>query len=132
MIQASGTVGLFRLEGPGQQDLVGRLQPRHMQDVVADTSLFSPRPRPRPVQGGTLALYIAAWHGAAPRYPHPHPDLEPSLNDTYGVVIWHEQISAILARITGCVRLHPYADRRGRVPVILKEVEAEPAGPRPS
>lgn len=98
LIQASDTVGLFQLESPGQQDLVGRLQPRHMQDVVADISLF----RPGPVKGGMPALFIAARHGATPRYPHP--DLEPVLNDTYGVVIWHEQIIAILARMTGCDR----------------------------
>lgn len=98
MIRASDTIGLFQLESPGQQDLVGRLQPRHMQDFVADISLF----RPGPVQGGMPALYIAARHGAAPTYPHP--DLEPVLNDTYGVVIWHEQIIAILSRMTGCDR----------------------------
>ena len=98
MIRASDTVGLFQLESPGQQDLVGRLQPRHMQDVVADISLF----RPGPVSGGMPALFIAARHGAAPKYPHP--DLEPVLNDTYGVVIWHEQIIAILSRMTGCDR----------------------------
>lgn len=98
LIQASDTVGLFQLESPGQQDLVGRLQPRHMQDVVADISLF----RPGPVKGGMPALFVAARHGATPHYPHP--DLEPVLNDTYGVVIWHEQIIAILARMTGCDR----------------------------
>ncbi|MFF2430937.1 DNA polymerase III subunit alpha [Streptomyces mirabilis] len=98
LIQASDTVGLFQLESPGQQDLVGRLQPRHMQDVIADISLF----RPGPVSGGMPALFIAARHGATPRYPHP--DLEPILNDTYGVVIWHEQIIAILSKMTGCDR----------------------------
>ncbi len=83
MIRASDTVGLFQLESPGQADLVSRLQPRHMQDVVADISLF----RPGPVSGGMPALFIAARHGAAPRYAHP--DLEPILSDTYGVMIWH-------------------------------------------
>ncbi|EPH46902.1 putative Error-prone DNA polymerase [Streptomyces aurantiacus JA 4570] len=98
LIQASDTVGMFQLESPGQQDLVGRLQPRHLADVIADISLF----RPGPVSGGMPALFIAARHGAAPRYPHP--DLEPILADTYGVVIWHEQIIAILTRMTGCDR----------------------------
>ena len=98
LIRRSDTVGLFQLESPGQQDLVGRLQPRHMQDVIADISLF----RPGPVSGGMPAIFIAARHGAASRYPHP--DLEPILSDTYGVVIWHEQIIAILARMTGCDR----------------------------
>ncbi|MFI1177514.1 DNA polymerase III subunit alpha [Streptomyces melanogenes] len=119
LIQNSDTVGLFQLESPGQQDLVGRLQPRHMQDVVADISLF----RPGPVSGGMPALYIAARHGAAPRYAHP--DLEPILSDTYGVVIWHEQIIAILAKMTGCDRAAGDVARRALAsPDRLPKVEA--------
>ncbi|MFG2615755.1 DNA polymerase III subunit alpha [Streptomyces anulatus] len=106
LIQNSDTVGMFQLESPGQQDLVGRLQPRDPQDVIADISLF----RPGPVQGGMPALYIAARHGAAPTYPHP--DLEPVLRDTYGVTIWHEQIIDILAVMTGCDRALAEVARR--------------------
>ncbi|MEV6250625.1 DNA polymerase III subunit alpha [Streptomyces sp. NPDC051742] len=106
MIQDSDTVGMFQLESPGQQDLVGRLQPRDPQDVIADISLF----RPGPVQGGMPAMYIAARHGAAPVYPHP--DLEPVLADTYGVTIWHEQIIDILAVMTGCDRALAEVARR--------------------
>jgi error-prone DNA polymerase len=98
MIRRSDTLGCFQIESPGQMDLVGRLQPRHMQDVIADISLF----RPGPVKGGMPARFIAARHGAKPHYPHP--DLVPILDDTKGVVIWHEQIIAILARMTGCDR----------------------------
>jgi len=119
LIQASDTVGLFQLESPGQQDLVGRLQPRHLQDVIADISLF----RPGPVSGGMPALFIAARHGAAPQYPHP--DLEPILNDTYGVVIWHEQIIAILSKMTGCDRAAGDVARRALAdPDRLPRVEA--------
>lgn len=98
LIRRSDTLGCFQIESPGQMDLVGRLQPRHMQDVIADISLF----RPGPVKGGMPARFIAARHGAVPHYPHP--DLVPILDDTSGVVIWHEQIMAILVRMTGCDR----------------------------
>jgi error-prone DNA polymerase len=98
LIQASDTLGLFQLESPGQMDLLSRLQPRNVQDVVADISLF----RPGPVAGGMPEQYIAARHGRAPSYPHS--DLEPVLSDTYGVVIWHEQIIDIVATLTGCDR----------------------------
>lgn len=98
LIQTSDSIGLYQLESPGQQDLLSRLQPRHMQDVIADISLF----RPGPVAGRMPELFIAARHGAAPRYAHP--DLEPILSDTYGVTIWHEQIIATFARLTGCDR----------------------------
>ncbi|MEU5240965.1 DNA polymerase III subunit alpha [Streptomyces lydicus] len=106
LIRKSETVGMFQLESPGQQDLVGRLQPRNPQDVIADISLF----RPGPVKGGMPALYIAARHGAAPSYPHP--DLEPVLRDTYGVTIWHEQIIEMLAVLTGCDRALAEVARR--------------------
>ncbi|MFD9047914.1 DNA polymerase III subunit alpha [Streptomyces zaomyceticus] len=106
LVQDSDTVGMFQLESPGQQDLVGRLQPRDPQDVIADISLF----RPGPVQGGMPAMYIAARHGATPVYPHP--DLEPVLADTYGVTIWHEQIIDILAVMTGCDRALAEVARR--------------------
>ncbi|WP_188279000.1 OB-fold nucleic acid binding domain-containing protein, partial [Streptomyces sp. CBMA370] len=106
LIRASDTIGMFQLESPGQQDLIGRLQPRDIQDVIADISLF----RPGPVSGGMPALYVAARHGAAPAYPHP--DLEPVLRDTYGVTIWHEQIIGILAVMTGCDRALAEVARR--------------------
>ncbi|MGA4544173.1 DNA polymerase III subunit alpha [Uniformispora flossi] len=96
LIQASDTIGMFQLESPGQQDLLSRLQPRGVQDVIADISLF----RPGPVAGGMPEQYIAARHGKAPTYAHP--DLEAVLADTYGVTIWHEQIMGLIATLTGC------------------------------
>ncbi|MES9504002.1 DNA polymerase III subunit alpha [Streptomyces koyangensis] len=106
MIRRSDTVGCFQIESPGQQDLVGRLQPRHLADVIADISLF----RPGPVKGGMPARFVAARHGAPAHYPHP--DLVPILDDTYGVVIWHEQVIAVLARMTGCDRAAADVARR--------------------
>ncbi|WP_019066198.1 DNA polymerase III subunit alpha [Streptomyces hokutonensis] len=106
LIQESQTLGLFQLESPGQQDLLSRLQPRDVQDVIADISLF----RPGPVAGGMPERYIAARHGGAPSYAHP--DLEPVLADTYGVTIWHEQIIETLRVLTGCDRAFAEITRR--------------------
>ncbi|WP_406434113.1 DNA polymerase III subunit alpha [Streptomyces sp. NBC_00631] len=106
LIQASQTLGLFQLESPGQQDLLSRLQPRDVQDVIADISLF----RPGPVAGGMPERYIAARHGGRPAYAHP--DLEPVLADTYGVTIWHEQIIETLRVLTGCDRAFGEVTRR--------------------
>ncbi|MDQ0962875.1 error-prone DNA polymerase [Streptomyces sp. B4I13] len=106
LIQESRTLGLFQLESPGQQDLLSRLQPRDVQDVIADISLF----RPGPVAGGMPERYIAARHGGAPSYAHP--DLEPVLADTYGVTIWHEQIIETLRVTTGCDRAFAEITRR--------------------
>ncbi len=107
LIRSTKVLGCFQLESSGQQDLIARLQPRHMQDVIADISLF----RPGPVAGGMPAKFIAARHGVEePRYPHP--DLVPIMDDTYGVVIWHEQIMMILAMMTGCDRAAADVGRR--------------------
>ncbi|MEU5307224.1 DNA polymerase III subunit alpha [Streptomyces sp. NPDC021562] len=106
LIQDSRTLGLFQLESPGQQDLLSRLQPRDVQDVIADISLF----RPGPVAGGMPERYIAARHGGTPSYAHP--DLKPVLADTYGVTIWHEQIIETLRVMTGCDRAFGEITRR--------------------
>ncbi|MDH6216770.1 DNA polymerase III subunit alpha [Streptomyces pseudovenezuelae] len=106
LIQESQTLGLFQLESPGQQDLLSRLQPRDVQDVIADISLF----RPGPVAGGMPERYIAARHGGTPGYAHR--DLEPVLADTYGVTIWHEQIIETLRVLTGCDRAFGEFTRR--------------------
>ncbi|MEV4868620.1 DNA polymerase III subunit alpha [Streptomyces syringium] len=106
LIRSAETLGCFQIESSGQQDLVSRLQPRSVQDVIADISLF----RPGPVQGGMPSRFIAARHGATPHYAHP--DLEPLLADTYGVVIWHEQIIDIFAAMTGCDRALAEVARR--------------------
>ncbi|MFF8957627.1 DNA polymerase III subunit alpha [Streptomyces sp. NPDC014894] len=117
LIQASDTLGMFQLESPGQMDLLGRLQPRDPQDVIADISLF----RPGPVAGGMPEQYVAARHGRPVTLPHR--DLEEVLSDTYGVVIWHEQIIEMFHAMTGCDHgFGDYARRalsdRARLPLV--------------
>ncbi|MFB6847777.1 DNA polymerase III subunit alpha [Streptomyces sp. NPDC056373] len=108
LIQSTETLGCFQIESPGQRDLVGRLQPATFHDLVVDISLF----RPGPVAADMVRPFIEARHGRAPiRYPHP--DLEEPLRDTYGVVVFHEQIIDIVAIMTGCGRGEADRVRRG-------------------
>ncbi|MFJ4540371.1 DNA polymerase III subunit alpha [Streptomyces tibetensis] len=108
LIQSTETLGCFQIESPGQRDLVGRLQPAGFHDLVVDISLF----RPGPVAADMVRPFIEARHGRAPvRYPHP--DLEEPLRDTYGVVVFHEQIIDIVAIMTGCGRGEADRVRRG-------------------
>lgn len=99
LIRSAETLGCFQIESPGQRDLVGRLQPATFHDLVVDISLF----RPGPVAADMVRPFIDARHGRTrPRYPHP--DLEEALRETYGVVVFHEQIIEILSIMTGCGR----------------------------
>ncbi|MFE5407119.1 DNA polymerase III subunit alpha [Streptomyces sp. NPDC056580] len=108
LIRSAETLGCFQIESPGQRDLVGRLQPSTFHDLVVDISLF----RPGPVAADMVRPFIEARHGRAPvRYPHP--DLEEALKDTYGVVVFHEQVIDIVSVLTGCGRGEADRVRRG-------------------
>ncbi|MFF5725977.1 DNA polymerase III subunit alpha [[Kitasatospora] papulosa] len=108
LIRDAETLGCFQIESPGQRDLVGRLQPATFHDLVVDISLF----RPGPVAADMVRPFIEARHGRAPvRYPHP--DLEGALRDTYGVVVFHEQIIEMVNIMTGCGRGEADRVRRG-------------------
>ncbi|MGW1375856.1 DNA polymerase III subunit alpha [Streptomyces sp. NPDC002446] len=99
LIRSTETLGCFQIESPGQRDLIGRLQPATFHDLVVDISLF----RPGPVAADMVRPFIEARHGRKPiRYPHP--DLEEPLRETYGVVVFHEQIIEVLRIMTGCAR----------------------------
>ncbi|MEV0254866.1 DNA polymerase III subunit alpha [Streptomyces sp. NPDC050732] len=108
LIQSTETLGCFQIESPGQRDLVGRLQPATFHDLVVDISLF----RPGPVAADMVRPFIEARHGRAPvRYPHP--DLAGPLKETYGVVVFHEQVIQIVDIMTGCGRDEADRVRRG-------------------
>ncbi|WP_329617146.1 DNA polymerase III subunit alpha [Streptomyces brevispora] len=108
LIRTAETLGCFQIESPGQRDLIGRLQPAGFHDLVVDISLF----RPGPVAADMVRPFIEARHGRAPvRYPHP--DLEGPLRETYGVVVFHEQIIEIVDIMTGCGRDEADRVRRG-------------------
>lgn len=108
LIRSTETLGCFQIESPGQRDLVGRLQPATFHDLVVDISLF----RPGPVAADMVRPFIEARHGRAPvRYPHR--DLQRPLKETYGVVVFHEQIIDIVDIMTGCGRGEADRVRRG-------------------
>ncbi|MFF3327184.1 DNA polymerase III subunit alpha [Streptomyces sp. NPDC002889] len=108
LIKSAETLGCFQIESPGQRDLVGRLQPETFHDLVVDISLF----RPGPVAADMVRPFIEARHGRAPvRFPHP--DLEGPLKETYGVVVFHEQIIEMVDIMTGCGRDEADRVRRG-------------------
>ncbi|MFZ3556516.1 DNA polymerase III subunit alpha [Streptomyces sp. BH055] len=97
LIKSSQTLGCFQTESPGQRDLLARLLPETFHDLVVDISLF----RPGPVAANMVDPFIKARHGKqAPAYPHP--DLKEALEETCGVVVFHEQIIKMLHVMTGC------------------------------
>jgi error-prone DNA polymerase len=96
LIRASDTLGCFQIESPGQRELLQKLQPKRWEDLIVDISLF----RPGPVKSDMIRPYLRRRQGMeAPVYIHP--DLRPALRETFGVIVYHEQVMRTLAALAG-------------------------------
>ena len=96
LIQSTKTLGCFQIESPGQRELVGKFAPETFHDIIVDISLF----RPGPVKSDMITPFLRARQGwAAPQYLHP--SLKPVLQETCGVVVFHEQVIAMISVCTG-------------------------------
>ena len=96
LLKRSETTAVFQLESSGMKDLIKRLQPDCFEDIVALVALF----RPGPLQSGMVDDFINRKHGRA-AVEYPHPDLEPILKPTYGVILYQEQVMQIAQVLAG-------------------------------
>jgi error-prone DNA polymerase len=96
LISSARTLGVFQIESPGQRELVGKSGIETFDDIVIDISLF----RPGPVKSDMITPYLEVKQGwSSARYLHD--DLRPILEQTRGVVVFHEQVIEIIARFAG-------------------------------
>ncbi|MEO5610102.1 MAG: DNA polymerase III subunit alpha [Ornithinibacter sp.] len=96
LIRTTRTLGMFQIESPGQRELVGKLGPAAFEDLIVDISLF----RPGPVKSDMITPFLNSRHGWSERR-FLHPSLVPALEETEGVVVFHEQVLLIVAETTG-------------------------------
>jgi len=89
------TTAVFQLESSGIRDIIKRLKPDNFNDIVALVALY----RPGPLQSGMVDEFISRKHGA--RVDYFHPDLEPVLRQTYGVILYQEQVMQIAQILAG-------------------------------
>jgi DNA polymerase-3 subunit alpha len=90
LLQSAQTTAVFQLESRGMKDLIARLLPSNFEDIVALVALF----RPGPLQSGMVDDFINRKHGRA-EVVYDHPLLEPILQNTYGVILYQEQVMQI-------------------------------------
>jgi error-prone DNA polymerase len=96
LIRASDTLGCFQIESPGQRELLQKLQPKRWEDLITDISLF----RPGPVKSDMINPYLRRRAGMeAPTYAHRA--LRPALRETFGVIVYHEQVLRTLSAMAG-------------------------------
>jgi error-prone DNA polymerase len=96
LIKSTRTLGLFQVESPGQRELVGKLVPNQFNDLVIGISLF----RPGPIKSEMITPFLNARSGVIEANLI-HDDLAPILAQTKGVVVFHEQVIEIIAKLTG-------------------------------
>ncbi len=96
LLRAAETTAVFQLESRGMKDLIRRLQPDSFEDMIALVALF----RPGPLQSGMVDDFINRKHGRE-EVRYPHPDLEPILENTYGVILYQEQVMQIAQVLAG-------------------------------
>jgi DNA polymerase-3 subunit alpha len=90
------TSGVFQFESGGMQDILRRSKPERIEDLCALNALY----RPGPIQGGMVDDFIARKHGKK-EVVYDLPQLEPLLSETYGVIVYQEQVMQISNVLAG-------------------------------
>ncbi len=91
LVRRCETTAVFQLESSGMKDLIQRLQPVRFEDLIALVALY----RPGPLESGMVEDYIQRRHGRQTDWDYPLPQLAPILEETYGVILYQEQVMQI-------------------------------------
>src|ERR1700685_158841 len=90
------TTGIFQFESHGMRDILRRYQPTRLEDLTALNALY----RPGPIQGGMIDDFIARKHGKK-KVAYDLPELEEILSETWGVILYQEQVMQIANSLAG-------------------------------
>jgi DNA polymerase-3 subunit alpha len=90
------TAGVFQFESEGMRNILRRLKPDRFEDLVAINALY----RPGPIGGGLIDDFIKRRHGKV-KVEYPHPLLAAILEETYGVIVYQEQVMQIASAMAG-------------------------------
>jgi DNA polymerase-3 subunit alpha len=96
MMASGETDGVFQIESAGFKELMKRLKPDRFEDIIAAVALY----RPGPLGAGMVDDYVERKHGIQ-KISYPHPAVEAALRDTYGVIIYQEQVMRIAVDLSG-------------------------------
>jgi len=94
LFSSGETMGIFQLESPGMRRYIKELSPTKFTDIAAMVALYRPGPMEH------IPTFIKAKHGLESVH-YPHPDLVPILEDTYGVIVYQDQVLFIVQRFAG-------------------------------
>ena len=96
LLSRGDTIGVFQFESEGMQALLRRAHPDKFEDIIALLALY----RPGPLNSGMDKVFVECKHGRQP-IEVPHPSLAEELAETYGVIIYQEQVMRIANKLAG-------------------------------
>jgi DNA polymerase-3 subunit alpha len=96
LFAAGETIGIFQFESSGMTEYLRKLKPNAIEDLIAMNALY----RPGPLGSGMVDDFILRKHGDK-KIEYEHPLLEPILRDTYGVIVYQEQVMQIASAMSG-------------------------------
>ncbi|MBR9984592.1 MAG: DNA polymerase III subunit alpha [Desulfosarcina sp.] len=115
LLQAGDTTGVFQLESSGMKNLLVRLHPESFDDLTALVALY----RPGPLDSGMVEDFVDRKHGRK-KVVYPLACLEPILKETYGVMVYQEQVMQVAGELAG----YSMADADSLRKAIGKKIEA--------
>ena len=118
MLTEGDTVGVFQLESSGMRDVLRGLKPDRFEDIIAVVALY----RPGPMEN--IPTYIARKHGKED-VAYMHPKLEPILSETYGIMIYQEQVQQAARDLAGYTLGGADILRRAMGKKIKEEMDAQ-------
>ena len=120
LLSRGDTVGVFQLEGSGMRDMLRKFKPDRFEDIIAIVALYRPGPM------DNIPRFIACKHGTEqPDYLYP--SLKPLLEETYGVIVYQEQVMQIAQILSGYSLGEADLLRRAMGKKIKAEMDAQKA-----
>ena len=109
MLAKGDAYGVFQMEGSGMRDILAKLKPNRFEDLIALVALYRPGPM------DDIPTYISVKNGQE-KPDYLHPSLKPILEETYGIMVYQEQVMQIAQRPVGLFagRRRPAAPRHGQ------------------
>jgi len=95
-LSRANSFGVFQLESGGMRELLKKIQPSEFEDLISILALY----RPGPMGSGMLDDFIKRKRGEV-KFEYDHPKLEPILKETYGIIVYQEQVMKIPVALAG-------------------------------
>lgn len=101
ILQEGRTIGCFQIESPGMRSTLREINARRLEDIMVALALY----RPGPLTGGLKQIFVERYRshqrGIEQPFEHLHPSLAPLLGDTYGVILYQEQVLRVAHELAG-------------------------------